>query len=152
MAPPIGFFFRRCAAWLVSMVSVAMLASCEISWGTGPSGSPGFPYADFQVDGIVLDEIGQPLGGIRVYYRDTWYGLTYTDTQPDGRFSLYGTFTPSGIITITAVDMGDGQNWGTYFDAVVTVPLELQDDTLIEGDEWFAGLYTGWTEIQMIRE
>lgn len=144
--------FRSWAVWTACLSMLSVLSSCEISGGTGPSGSSGFPYADFEVDGIVLDDLGQPLAGIRVYYIDRWFGQTYTDSQPDGRFSLYGTFTPSSIITLTAVDMGDGQNWGTYFDAVVTVSLDFHDDAVIEGDEWFAGLYTGRTEIRMIRD
>ena len=139
------------SAWLSAAVAVPFMVSCEISGGSGPDGSFGFPYADFEVDGMVVDETGQPLYGIRVYCVDRYWGLTYTDVQPDGRFSLYGNFTPSDNITIRAVDNSD-VNWGVYFDTTVTVPLDFQEDSYSEIDEWFVGVYTGEVQIVMVRD
>lgn len=139
-------------ALIFALVLSPFLTSCEISGGSGPSGSWGFPYADFEVNGIVVDEVNQPLGGIRVYTVDTWYGTTYTDVQADGRFSLYGTFTPASQITLTAVDNSDSENWGRYYDATVTVPLDFHEDDYSDRDEWFAGVYTGEVVIMMIKD
>ena len=60
-------------------------------------------------------------------------------------------FTPSDNITIRAVDNSD-VNWGVYFDTTVTVPLDFQEDSYSEIDEWFVGVYTGEVQIVMVRD
>ena len=141
---------------VAGFIMLLAVSSCEISGGNGPNGTFGFPYADFEVDGMVVDDLGQPLAGVRVYYTDQNWGVTYTDVQPDGRFSLYGTFTPAGSIGLTAVDtdMDDGLNWGSYYDAYITVPLDFVEGSDNMADEWFSGLYVceDPVVIQMFRQ
>ena len=55
---------------VAGFIVLLAVSSCEISGGNGPNGTFGFPYADFEVDGIVVDDLGQPLAGVRVYYTD----------------------------------------------------------------------------------
>ena len=144
------------SAWIAAAVAMPLLLSCEISGGSGPNGTYGFPYADFEVEGTVVDDLGQPLSGVTVYFIDQYWGMTYTDVQPDGRFSLYGTFTPSSSMVVTAVDvdMDDGLNWGHYYDARYTVPLTFVEGSDNLADEWFSGLYICEEPIliQMFRE
>lgn len=140
------------SAWLPAAVAVPFMVSCEISGGSGPNGTYGFPYADFEVEGIVVDDLGQPLAGIRVYFIDKYWGMSYTDVQPDGRFSLYGTFTPATSLSLVAVDIGP--NWDNYYDAYYTVALDFVEGSDNLADEWFAGLFVCEepVQIQMFRE
>lgn len=140
---------RKSAKLLAAVSLLPLFFSCEFSGGTGPDGTYGFPYADFEVWGTVYDDRNQPLAGIRVYYMDSWWGMWYDDTLPDGTFCLRGNFTPSGLINLTTVDLGDGQNWGYYMDATVTVALDMVSEPDDSDDEWYQGLYAGEVDIMM---
>ena len=78
--------------FLAFAVFMPVAVSCEFSGGNVPGGGYGFPYADFEVTGTVIDDLNQPVQGIRVWYEDTMCGVCYCDTAPDGTFVIEGIF------------------------------------------------------------
>ncbi|MBO8445121.1 MAG: radical SAM-associated putative lipoprotein [Bacteroidetes bacterium] len=149
-------FLRRLlkvvSAVVAALVFLPMLSSCEFSGSSAPGGRYDLPYADFEISGTVIDDLGQPVQGIRVYYVDPIYGSWYYDTHPDGTFYLEGTFTPSSSIMLGTFDLGDGQNWYDYQDATLSVQLDLVEEPDDDDDAWFQGVYAAHNvQIQIFR-
>lgn len=140
------------AVGAVSLALLPLLSSCEFSGSSAPGGRHDLPYADFEISGTVIDDLGQPVQGIRVYYVDPIYGSWYYDTHPDGTFYLEGTFTPSSSIMLGTFDLGDGQNMYDYQDRQWSVQLDLVEEPDDDDDPWFQGVYAAYdVQIQIFR-
>lgn len=137
--------------FLAFAVFMPVAVSCEFSGSNGPGGGYGFPYADFEVTGTVIDDLNQPVQGIRVWYEDTMCSVCYCDTAPDGTFVIEGCFTPSSSIVLNTMDLGDGQNWYDYEDSFQPVQLELVEEPREDDDVWFRGVYAGEVTIMIFR-
>lgn len=117
---------RVVSAAVVLLLSLA-LVSCSLSGGKD-SRYDG-TGAWFEVTGTVIDEMNQPVAGIRVSYTDSFFGTVTGDSDPEGRFELRGNLIPSSNITLVATDLGDGQNWGDYATVTSVVSLEESGET-----------------------
>lgn len=125
------WLFRAAAA----ACAVALAASCEFSGGNYPGGSYDGNAAWLEIHGTVVNDISQPVGGIRVSYADPLWDPIWYDSDSEGRFELKGNFSPSPNVVLTATDLGDGQNWENYMTTETVVSLYSSED---DPDSYYA--------------
>lgn len=119
----------------VAFCAVCFSFSCEFSGGNYPGGPYDGNAAWLEIRGKVVNDISQPVGGIRVSYHDMMWGPIWYDTDAEGRFELKGNFCPSPNVVLTATDLGDGQNWENYMTAETVVSLYPAED---DPDSYYA--------------
>lgn len=119
----------------LSICALCLLPSCEFSGSNYPGGSYDGVAAWFEIRGTVVNDISQPVAGIRVSYTDMHWGPVWYDTDAEGRFELKGKFSPSPNVVLVAVDLGDGQNWENYMTTETVVSLYPSED---DPDSYYA--------------
>ena len=125
-----NFFTVKWYAMLSALLSLLGYAACGDKEEYGAE-LYGQPYAQFKVDGAVLNEDNEPLEKISVYVKDH-YGDTVS-TGKDGKFSLEAKrISPEKTLWLMAVDKS-----GTY--QIDSVELT----TKFEGanHNWYEGSY-----------
>jgi len=136
----------RINRWYNALVT-ALLSMLGISSCGGESGEAaceyGTPYVDYQVKGIVTDEAGTPIKGIRVSVPyaggESEAGLS-TETDASGQYVLQ-EFTSYHNDCIVFEDIDGDANGGQFLSE--TVDIEEMSKVQLEkgGEGWYGGKY-----------
>ena len=133
-------FSRWYNAVLTVLLSMLGFESCD-SNGDAPV-EYGAPHADYQVKGIVTDEAGTPIQGIRITGPSPMVSSMQNQTtlsDASGAFELT-EFTSYGSEMIIAEDIDGDANGGEFKSDTLNI-RELPSTKISEGKSWYMGKY-----------
>ena len=153
-------FYHWYNAILASLLSMLGFSGCD-GFGKDMYGSPimeyGTPYADYQVKGVVTDEAGQPIPGIRVELAERVeyvgekgeqqiddHGLDTLQTDARGEYKsrLLEDYANSSHYLKVIVEDVDGPANGGEFQGDTLSVSDLERKKIKEGDGgWYTGRY-----------
>lgn len=145
-------FLIRFIKSVLPLIGVAMFNSCLMAMY-------GCPHADFEAKGVVTDETGKGIKGIRVMLTEetpngNYSGKPYTDTLWTNENGVYQTtpsykteeFAYSSSVKLKFEDV-DGEENGGEFDKV---EIEVPVFKVKEGDgSWYHGAYEAGANVTM---
>lgn len=133
--------------WLLTAV-IALLGFSACDDKTDPLDYPlmyGTPTADYKAEGVVTDESGNPIEGIKVMVELQSYLNGSSETKAvysgdDGQF-ITPTYNNQRILSLTATDIDGEENGGEFEERVINLQemIPLLDKT--DADGWYIGVY-----------
>mgnify|MGYP003294337344 CR=1 FL=1 len=137
---------------LLPLFGIAAIDSCDMKVEYG------CPYADFEARGVVTDEDGNGIQGIRVVisagYPDTAYeGETITDTLWTNHSGEYvrgnSQFAYMNSVKLEFEDVDGQENGGEFQKISIEVPVFMAK----EGDgNWYDGAYEAGANVTMTKK
>lgn len=141
---------------VVSFISKFLLALLGIGLASCGRVEYGCPYADFEARGVVSDEDGNKIQGIRVVVSGKYApnaGNPQTDTlwtDHNGEYSSrYDEFAYMQSVSLEFEDVDGPENGGEFQKVEVEVPVFQ----VKEGDgNWYQGSYGAGADVTMIKK
>jgi putative lipoprotein (rSAM/lipoprotein system) len=136
----------------LGLLGVAMVDSCI------GKAEYGCPHSDFEAKGIVTDEEGKGIQGIRVvvsaeYPNPNYVGGPITDTlwtDHDGKYvSRDDNFAIMSSVKLEFEDVDGAENGGEFQNVTLEVPVFKVKD----GDgNWYMGAYEAGADVTMLKK
>ena len=140
----------------LGLLGVAMVDSCIAK------AEYGCPHADFEAKGIVTDEDGKGIQGIRVvisaeYPNPNYMGEPLTDTLWTNHYGEYlttesqyiGDFAFRDSVKLEFEDVDGQENGGEFHKVTIEVPVFKVKD----GDgSWYSGAYEAGANVTMLKK
>ena len=137
--------------WLLPLLGIAVIDSCDMR------AEYGCPHSDFEAKGVVTDEDGKGIQGIRVVisarYPAHYTGDPITDTlwtSHNGEYnSAYAEFAYMNSVKLEFEDVDGQENGGEFQKISVEVPVFQ----VREGDgNWYGGAYEAGANVTMLKK
>lgn len=98
----------------------------------------GTPWADYEVEGKVLDADGDPIKGIKVSLIEDQYNSQSTQSLENGTFKVSLGTIPFDKLKLTAQDIDGAENGGEFEEKTVELDFSKIKYTG-ESDGWYHG-------------
>lgn len=138
---------------LLALIGIG-LASCD---GGDMKVAYGCPYADFRASGIVTDQDGKPIQGIRVVLKGREYpnpdyqrvtDTVWTDHSGYYQYNGDERFLEERRIAFEFDDVDGPENGGEFSKVEVNVTIVQTE----EGEGWYMGTYEARADVKMQKE
>ena len=112
----------------------------------------GSPHADFEINGRVVDEAGNPVEDIKVIIQDEEWGdpeypLAVGITDADGRYDIDGGWFGDDNLTVAVEDIDGDDNGGEF--AAQEKEIKIEKGDYVGGDDWYRGKVTKTVDFEL---
>lgn len=109
----------------------------------------GSPSADFIVKGIVTDETGNPIHGIKTLLKQSWqtdegphvFGIDSIQTSESGNYQLKSNGIPAGQTKLIVEDIDGEANGGEFMSDTLDIDYDKAVKTKDGDGRWYNGIY-----------